>query len=652
MSGDESKAIAEKDVDPNVGVGVDRDKLEDADFAWPETRSYPIAKPGDVSDAAASMGRLKDGKATDEERATLKANIIRIAKRKGEAFVKELPQAWKGEESAEESADDGALIGYHAPTGEAMRRAKYDQLKAADVPEAKRLAWDAEMAKLDALFEVGRRHSQADVDLIDKIIGLLQELRRNEAAEPLPATEAVKVPDQDMGGEGGDVKAADGKKPPMAFCPKCGKKMQMMDAKDAKVAGRPAMQGKCEKGHPVSMFVETEESARTCYVSEAILLTEATAVLDEAAHEVELTLIKPGWSQNDRYYSPDVLKPAAKLFEGCKAFADHPAKSQEADRPERSVRDIVGYYPKVWAGDDGSIKGRLRVIGEAVQWLWPMILETVKNGAGLVFTSINALGKVKPGEIEGRKGMVVEGIVKANSADVVTQAAAGGQFERLLASDGGFTTDLLAALGYEEWMAARPDFAVRLKEEMKTARKEELVESVRVENDGLKAKVAEAEAAQATLQGKVGELEKERGGFDAKIRGADEAKGKALAELRQQMAAREAAHRAEVFILKANVPDVIVEAVRPLVVAALAKGDEAAAREAVETERARLRKAVGAEAKVEAKGGGQQAGVLEGANPVAGVLGVDVVPREGETAAEYGERKRRLREARAVKAAA
>ena len=78
-------------IDPAVGGGVDRSKIPAADFAGKD-RSFPIVSPADVSDAAASIGRAgPDNYSTDE----LKANIIAIAKRKGAAFVAELPKAWQ-----------------------------------------------------------------------------------------------------------------------------------------------------------------------------------------------------------------------------------------------------------------------------------------------------------------------------------------------------------------------------------------------------------------------------------------------------------------------------------------------------------------------------------------------------------------------------
>lgn len=87
---DESRSLwaAKRDFDANVGGGTDRDKIPAEDFAGPG-RSFPIVTPGDVSDAASSLGRAKG------DQSAIKRNIIRIAHRKGKDFVAELPDAWK-----------------------------------------------------------------------------------------------------------------------------------------------------------------------------------------------------------------------------------------------------------------------------------------------------------------------------------------------------------------------------------------------------------------------------------------------------------------------------------------------------------------------------------------------------------------------------
>jgi Zn finger protein HypA/HybF involved in hydrogenase expression len=86
---------------PNVGEdthhgGVDRDSLSDEDFAGAH-RSFPVSSPGDVSDAASSLGRAGNDNFDQD---TIKNNIKRIAHRKGPDYVAQLPDSWKNEDAS------------------------------------------------------------------------------------------------------------------------------------------------------------------------------------------------------------------------------------------------------------------------------------------------------------------------------------------------------------------------------------------------------------------------------------------------------------------------------------------------------------------------------------------------------------------------
>ncbi len=69
----------------------DRNRASATSFAGPN-RSFPILKPADVAAAARALGRAKGGPAA---RARIKRRIIAIARRKGPAFMAQLPDAWK-----------------------------------------------------------------------------------------------------------------------------------------------------------------------------------------------------------------------------------------------------------------------------------------------------------------------------------------------------------------------------------------------------------------------------------------------------------------------------------------------------------------------------------------------------------------------------
>lgn len=240
---------------------------------------------------------------------------------------------------------------------------------------------------------------------------------------------------------------------------------------------------------PVPAVEETART-RTGYFAELSDLCEAT--LSEDGSIARVTLIKPGWSANGRYYAPEVLSRARPLFEGGQAYADHPSRADRKDRPERSVRDLVGYYEDVRQESDGRLTANFHVVQE---WMRPIVSAAVKENARLAGLSINALGETRQGEVGGKRGIIVETIAKHNSTDVVTTPAAGGKFESLLASDSdGFTRDLLEAMPLDELMEtlrdARPDLVKAWQKEWKTPRDNEAVSAARAELAEANTKVA------------------------------------------------------------------------------------------------------------------------------------------------------------------
>jgi hypothetical protein len=232
------------------------------------------------------------------------------------------------------------------------------------------------------------------------------------------------------------------------------------------------------------------EKARTGYFAELIDLSEAQ--IDTDQRRVRVTLIKPGWSANSRYYSREVLSKAVSMFEGTKAYFDHPGKDELKNRPERSVRDLAGWYEGVRQEPDGRITADLNIDHPDA---WRIIETAVTRKPDYAGLSINALGSTRKGEAEGRAGVLVEDIAKANSTDIVTTPAAGGKFERLLmADDDGFTRDLLEVMPLDELKETlrevRPDFFDSLKREWKTTRDSEAIQEARATADDKSAQLA------------------------------------------------------------------------------------------------------------------------------------------------------------------
>ena len=170
---------------------------------------------------------------------------------------------------------------------------------------------------------------------------------------------------------------------------------------------------------PKSPSMHSEESFRESYA----LIAEG----DGAGDSIPITVIKPGWSMNNRYYSPEMLKRDFKVFEGAKMFANHQTEAEQKARPEGDLKDWVANLSGVFAESDGTVRG-------VAAFVDPQFKEKVNllRKQGLISqlgVSIRAMGEASDGEIAGKRGKIVEALHGARSVDFVTFAGAGGKAE-------------------------------------------------------------------------------------------------------------------------------------------------------------------------------------------------------------------------------
>jgi hypothetical protein len=156
---------------------------------------------------------------------------------------------------------------------------------------------------------------------------------------------------------------------------------------------------------------------------------------DAGRREVDVIALRSGVSKNGFFYTPEVVGSLVALLEGAQAFADHPGPQ---DRPERSVRDLVGFYRGARVEEQQAAAGRsgeaavvatLHVMASA-GWLWSMLREALEQGVpGLVGISIDvqALLETRRDAATGQTVRAVTRFVALNSCDVVTRPSAGGR---------------------------------------------------------------------------------------------------------------------------------------------------------------------------------------------------------------------------------
>jgi hypothetical protein len=176
--------------------------------------------------------------------------------------------------------------------------------------------------------------------------------------------------------------------------------------------------------------------------------TEANgASLDLSSRTARVTIITEGLGNlKDRnYYTPEAVRSAARVFEGKQCYLDHPSRSEESDRPERSVRDLCGYFHDC---EVGSVRDP--ETGESLAACFAELTFSESDPGNLAMAqvlaaleyqkryprsknvycglSINGGGRSEADTIGGMEVNRVDEITEAMSADVVTLPARGGKF--------------------------------------------------------------------------------------------------------------------------------------------------------------------------------------------------------------------------------
>jgi hypothetical protein len=196
-----------------------------------------------------------------------------------------------------------------------------------------------------------------------------------------------------------------------------------------------------------------KESAERGIFANVEQLDEAAATTYQpSTGNLTITVIKPGVSKNNRYYSPELLKKSVGIFEGAKMFVDHATNKQDAERPEGSVKDWVGTISSVKCESDGTVKATANIHNEAFK----TNLSNLKKAGNLsqMGVSIRAFGEAKDGEVSGKRCKIIESLLGCKSVDFVTFAGAGGQVESM--SEAADPDDVML-MDVDTLCAKRPD---------------------------------------------------------------------------------------------------------------------------------------------------------------------------------------------------
>jgi len=147
---------------------------------------------------------------------------------------------------------------------------------------------------------------------------------------------------------------------------------------------------------------------------------------------LDVALITPGWGnkRDNHYYPRDVVERDSGVFAGVKMYeTDHRQDEKSTRTWVSTVKEIAGYT------DDGAPIGRVSVHDR--NFAERLMALAADNLLEKMECSILAAGTARKGEVDGKKGHIVEAITSAESVDWVTRAGAGGRALSLAESNVG-----------------------------------------------------------------------------------------------------------------------------------------------------------------------------------------------------------------------
>lgn len=141
----------------------------------------------------------------------------------------------------------------------------------------------------------------------------------------------------------------------------------------------------------------------------------------------KLKIIEGDVQGSSAFYPASVLEAQADIVQpGTKIYLDHPSLDESENRPERSARDIIGFFREGSRYENKSLVAEAEFFSEWQPWV------KERAEAGVIGMSIRGNGVVE----ESADGVpTLTKFDRIMSVDLVTEAGARGGFEEILESN-------------------------------------------------------------------------------------------------------------------------------------------------------------------------------------------------------------------------
>lgn len=189
-------------------------------------------------------------------------------------------------------------------------------------------------------------------------------------------------------------------------------------------------------GDPVKVVRSYEPAAANAVeraqIDTTARVVEAKGTDDEGNRVFRVRIIAYGVSRNRRRYTESVLRAAADLYDGAKAYDHHRTAEEMASG---TIAGLVGWYSDVEATSEG-LEADLHLLPSAThaaEALDASLAAQESGGEPLVGISHDAQAQFRAITENGQTLQDCAAIIAVNSADIVAHPAAGGKATRVVA---------------------------------------------------------------------------------------------------------------------------------------------------------------------------------------------------------------------------
>lgn len=173
----------------------------------------------------------------------------------------------------------------------------------------------------------------------------------------------------------------------------------------------------------LSAKLDTDKFTKGVNMLKKLVESQSVAPMELTGKAWRIKVISEG-KGSSAHYPREVLEAQSDIVKAkTRIYLDHPSLDEAENRPERSAKDIIGYFTTDSTYEDGALFAEAQFFSDVQGWV------KERAEAGVIGMSIRGSGELEEAE-DGSP--VLKRFDQIASVDLVTTPGAGGGFEEIL----------------------------------------------------------------------------------------------------------------------------------------------------------------------------------------------------------------------------